>query len=259
MGKYVKLCKSIADSRYIVVMLREYLQDSNKDCQFLIMRHDIDQSCKYALDVASVEHKYGIKATYYFRAQRRTYIPDVIDRIASLGHEIGYHYETLDKCKGSIESAKALFLKELADFRKKYDIKTVCAHGNPLTKYDNKDIWNSLRLSDLGLLGEAFLTLDYNKFAYFSDSGRTWQNNKAQKMPGKDSVQTAFNNIQAKSTDDIIRIVKEGTLPNICILTHPERWSKDMISFAGRYALDMAFSWGKAAISLYREAGKLVK
>ena len=253
LNKYEILCESIISSKYIPVTFRMYLNDiSYNKKQVIIMRHDIDQNCKYALDVAKVEGKYGIKATYYFRTRRGTYVPNIIDEIASLGHEIGYHYETLDKGKGNIESASKLFVNELNEFRTRYDVQTVCAHGNPLTKFDNKDIWKSLKLSDFGLLGEAFLTLDYRQFAYFSDSGRTWIKNKSQKMSGKDDVVTAFDYIHAKSTNDIIQIIQKGEVPNICILTHPERWSKGVVSFTSRYFLDMAFSCGKVAIYVYR-------
>lgn len=248
------LCEAVARSKYSTVTLADYLKLNNEKNtkSYIILRHDIDRSPKRALDVARVEHRYGIRATYYIRTKKATFIPAIIDGIASYGHEIGFHYETLDKCKGNMEQAKELFKNELAKFQNRYNVKTVCAHGNPLTKNDNKDIWNSLKLEDFGLLGEAFLALDYSKFDYFSDSGRTWLNNKNQKMPGKDSVETAFNLLQPKSTDDVIRIIMEGSLPNICILSHPERWTK-IIGFPGRYLLDLVFSWGKVAIYAYKK------
>lgn len=257
LDKYAALCETIAESRYCSITLADYLKQAKKDSQpYIILRHDIDRSPQRALDAARVEHRYNIRATYYFRFQRATYVPDILDEIFSLGHEIGYHYETIDKCKGDMRKAEKLFEKELSDFRSRYNVKTVCAHGNPLTRYDNKSIWQKLKLSDFELLGEAFLSLDFNKFAYFSDSGRTWLNHKSQKMPGKDSVQTAFDHNITKSTDDVIKIISEGKIPNICILSHPERWSKDLFGFTRRYLLDAAFSWGKVAIYAYRQVGK---
>lgn len=256
LNRYEKLCRTIVESKYISLTLGDYLKSRVEETgnPSIIMRHDIDRSPRCALRVAKIEHKYGIFGTYYFRDRRHTFVPAILDEIASLGHEIGYHYENIDKCKGNVESAKLLFEKELNGFRRRYDVKTVCAHGNPLTPWDNKDIWKSARFADYGLLGEAFLSLDYGQFAYFSDSGRTWVNNKSQKMPGKDSVETAFSHLKPKNTDDVIEIVKEETLPNICILTHPERWRGDVIGFIGKYFLDLAFSWGKVAIYSYRKA-----
>jgi len=258
LNKYESLCQAVAKSKYVSMTLANYIQLRHKkrNSPIIIMRHDIDRAPKRALDVAEVEYKYNIHATYYFRVQKRVCITDIMDKVASYGHEIGFHYETIDKCKGNIEQAKELFKKELADFQNRYNILTVCAHGNPLTRNDNKDIWKSLKLEDFGLLGEAFLTLDYSKFAYFSDSGRTWLKNESQKMPGKDSVNTAFDQLLTKNTDDVIKIIIEGTLPNICILSHPERWSKDIVGFSGKYLLDLAYSWGKVAIYTYHRGIK---
>jgi hypothetical protein len=248
LGKYANLCRVIVDSVYRPVTMAEYLEKSGKSGdRTLILRHDIDRSPQRALEVARLESEYHLRSTYYFRIPA-TFKPAFIDEISSLGHEIGFHYETLDKSRGNMLEAARLFGQELTRFRAKYQIRTVCAHGNPLTKNDNKEIWKSLRFSDFGLLGEAFLSLDFDWFAYFSDSGRTWLNNKSQKMPGKDSVQTAYDHYQPKSTDDVIDIVRQGAIPNICILTHPERWSKDIAAFTSRFLLDLAFSWGKAVI-----------
>ena len=257
LNKYDMLCNTIARSKYTAMTLVDYLQSANDiNRPVIIVRHDIDRSARQALNVARIEYKHNICASYYFRLTRRTYMPDIIDKVASYGHEIGFHYDTIDRCKGDIEQAKELFKKELAKFRNKYPVKTVCAHGNALTENDNKNIWKSLELEDLGLLGEAYLTLDFSKFAYFSDSGRTWLNNKAKKMPGKDYIETAFNDTRAKNTDDIIKIIMEGTLPNICILSHPERWNNGLIPFWERLIIDQAFSWGKVAITWYRNIDK---
>jgi len=256
--KYQELCQAVSTSKYTAITLAGYLKlnhDRNSR-PYVIMRHDIDRSPRRALDAAVIEHRHGIPATYYFRNQKGTYVPDIVDKIASLGHEIGLHYETIDKCKGDTASARRLFREELQLFRSRYEIKTVCAHGNPLTRFNNADIWKDVSLSDFDLLGEAFLSLDYGRFAYFSDSGRTWLNSESQKMPGKDCVKTAFSQWQPRSSDDVIRIIQDGSLPNICILTHPERWTSGAAAFAGRFILDTAFSWAKTAIYTYRKVGK---
>jgi len=256
--KYDGLCKAVANSRCTSVTFSDYLEHYRWDDgnSFIIMRHDIDRDAGCASNIAKLEHQYGIKGSYYFRMRKGTYTTDIIDEIASYGHEIGYHYETLDKSKGNVELAIELFERDLAEFRKRYEVKTICAHGNPLTRYDNKDIWKKCKFSDFGLLGEPYLSLDYSKFAYFSDSGRTWKNDKAQKMEGKDYIETAFTLIQPRNTDELIQIIKEGALPNVCILAHPERWSKGVASFISRRLLDFAFSWGKVAIYMYKRVQK---
>ncbi len=61
---------------------------------FVILRHDVDARPQNSLRLARLEHTLGIQGTYYFRIPH-TFQPSIIQEIASLGHEIGYHYETL--------------------------------------------------------------------------------------------------------------------------------------------------------------------
>jgi hypothetical protein len=223
---------------------------------YIIMRHDVDRTHERTVDLAKIESAFHIKATYYFRSHKGLFVPQIMDKILSLGHEIGFHYETVDRCNGNIEKAQAMFRKELASFRTRFEIKTVCAHGNPLTVYNNKAIWQSLNFNDVGLIGEAFLSLDFNNIAYFSDSGRTWSNSRSQKMQDKDFVLSAFSRVEANNTQDLIKIIEGGSLPNICVLSHPERWTGNIFAFLNRFAIDTIYSWGKVGIYYYRGGGK---
>jgi hypothetical protein len=251
LAKYEQLCKAITNSKYANVTLREYLTRQNRDTEsFMILRHDVDKNDKYALDMARVEYRYHLKGTYYFRMRKNTFVSTIIDEIAGYNHEIGYHYETVDRCHGDIEAAMVLFENELSAFRQKYAVTTACMHGNPLSRYDNKAIWQKRSPSDFGLLGEPYLSLDYTKFAYFSDSGRTWEQHTGKKV--KDQVGVHYNRLP-KNTDELIKIVNIGELPNICILTHPERWSKNLLDYNKRYLIDMAYILGKAVIRWQRQ------
>jgi hypothetical protein len=69
-------------------------------------------------------------------------------------------------------------------------------------------------------------------------------------------VKTAFDDTTARRTDDLIGIITAGKLPNLCVLSHCERWCEDVFAFSRRFALDLAFSWGKSAISAYRKVGQ---
>lgn len=248
--KYEQLCQAVASSGYVNVTFVEYFNHRGKgNTPYIILRHDIDVNASNALDVAQVEHKYGLRATYYFRTIKKTYVPTTIDRIASYNHEIGYHYETVDRSKGNIDLAVELFGQELAMFRQRYEVKTVCMHGTFLTKYDNKDIWKEQKLSNFDLMGEPYQSLDYTKFGYFSDSSRTWGLDK--KI--KDIVNVLPLDAQPRDTDELIEIIKMGELENICILTHPIRWSKDIRAYSTRYTLDLIYNMGKTLIRRWRK------
>lgn len=244
--KYEKLCKAIADSKYCNLTFEKYFKNGDKQNEhYLILRHDVDEDCKYALDLAIVERQFNLKSTYYFRMKKQTYKPEIIDKIVSMNHEIGYHYETVDKCRGDVNAAIAMFSDEISNFRQRYNINTACMHGNVLTEYDNKSIWLHEKLSTFNLIGEPYISLDYSKFVYFSDSGRTWNNNNWKKFKDKINVAASF---YPRNTNDLIKIVENGEPDNICILAHPERWSRNTYDYGKRYFIDFMYLMGKAMI-----------
>ena len=78
----------------------------------VILRHDVDRRAHRAVRLAELEAKYGIKSTYYFRSCSNGSWPQKhIKEISDLGHETGYHYETLSRCKGHRSSAIEMFKK----------------------------------------------------------------------------------------------------------------------------------------------------
>ena len=249
LAKYEQLCQAVASSGYVNVTFEEYLNHhAEGNTHYIILRHDIDVNARNALDMAQVEYQYGLRAAYYFRTIKKTYVPTIMDKIASYNHEIGYHYETLDRSKGNLELAVKLFRQELAMFRQRYEIKTACMHGTSLTQYDNKEIWKEHKLADFDLLGEPYLSIDYTKFAYFSDSSRTWSADKKT----KDKVDAPSQLIQPRNTDELIKIIEGGELENICILTHPIRWSKNLRGYLSRYVVDLIYNIGKLLIQWRR-------
>jgi len=56
----------------------------------------------------------------------------------SLGHEAGYHYESLVKAGGDFSEAIKMFEVELNRLKQIADIKTICAHGSPFSRWDSK-------------------------------------------------------------------------------------------------------------------------
>jgi hypothetical protein len=66
----------------------------------LILRHDVDRRLGKTLVMAEMEGRAGGRASYYFRRARRGFPAHAIRRVAELGHEIGYHYETLSAARG---------------------------------------------------------------------------------------------------------------------------------------------------------------
>ena len=52
-----------------------------------------------------MEREFGISRTYYFRSTKGVFKAEIMQEIEKRGHEVGYHYEVLDKAKGNYGEA----------------------------------------------------------------------------------------------------------------------------------------------------------
>jgi len=136
---YEKLLLTLKNSGYSFFTFEEYCRGKAKG-KFVILRHDVDQRAGHSVAVAKVENDLGIKASYYFRIVPQSNQPDKIMSIAAMGHEIGYHYEDLSLFKGDSISASNHFTTQLEYFRQFYPVKTICMHGSPTSRYDNRNL-----------------------------------------------------------------------------------------------------------------------
>ncbi len=246
LAKYRELCQCAVLSGYMIKTVAAYLQDADVDKNILIMRHDVDRSPAKALRMAKLEYSLGIKTTYYFRKSGFAR-QDIIKAIAELGHEIGYHYETLDKARGDHLKAIQTFEKELTELRNIADVSTICMHGNPLTRWLNRDLWKYYDYHELGIIGEAFLSM--KDLLYFSDTGRTWRVSfKVKDKLPPDPVTRANELDDISTTNDLIRFIENKGCPEIYICIHPERWNSDLFSWLRSSACDGIVNLGKLLI-----------
>jgi hypothetical protein len=215
---FEKLLIELKNQGYSFPSLESFLIHKPQKC--VIIRHDIDANKNRALNFAKLEHRLGITSSYYFRIVPCSYDERIIKEVAALNHEIGYHYEDLSMNKGNMEKAFESFKKNLETFRKLYPIKTICMHGRAISKYDNRAIWQKYDYKALGIIGEPYFDLDYNKVLYLTDTGQSWDGSR---FSIRDKVQSNYQ-FHFKSTFDIIRSIDK--LPNqILITSHPDRWA----------------------------------
>ena len=188
----------------------------------IVLRHDVDLKAENSLATAKIEHSLGICASYFFRVVPQSDKPHIIKEIASLGHEIGYHYEDMSICGGDTEKAIDHFKDKLQYFRQFYPVKTICMHGAPRSRFDGKDLWKKYDYRDYGIIGEPYFDVDFNQVFYLTDTGRCWDGSK---FSVRDKVQSSFTQ-SYHSTNQIIVAAQDGTLPTrIMITTHPQRWT----------------------------------
>jgi hypothetical protein len=163
----------------------------------------------------------GIKSSFYFRCKNGKFDTEIISEIAGLGHETGYHYEVLSKTKGNLEKGIDLFKKELTELRKTVDVTTICMHGSPLSKYDSRQLWEIYDYRDFGITGEPYFDIDYNRGAYFTDTGRRWD---GENVNIRDKV-SSRGKYSYRTTEELIAAFEENELPDtVMINIHPQRW-----------------------------------
>jgi hypothetical protein len=244
LGIYRNLCNVLLEKNTPVGVLC-YLQQ-RPECAAII-RHDVDVRPQHALILAGIEKDLGISSTYYFRTVPEVFNVDIMQKIHSMGHEIGFHYEVLDKAKGDITIAIDIFEKELKMFP--FDIKTICMHGNPLTPWVNKDMWKGIDFKKFGIIGEAYLSINLSDFYYFSDTGRSWNG----KYSVKDLSET--NDVEIEKiahTKNLIEFIrrKKG---NYYVVTHPPRWNDALIPWAAERIRQPIKNIGKSGIKYIRK------
>jgi hypothetical protein len=222
---YRILLNSFKEADFYFYTFEEFLTKKNLYKKCVILRHDVDKKPQNSLKTAVIENQLGIKASYYFRIKKCSYNGEVIEKIAKLGHEIGYHYENLATVNGDYKKAIMDFNVNLAKFCKYYPVKTICMHGSPLSKYDNKLLWSMYNYREFDIIGEPYFDIDFNEVFYLTDTGRMWDGNKASI---RDKVNSSFTQ-KFKSTCEIINALQRNKLPDkIMITTHPQRWNDNL-------------------------------
>lgn len=224
---YKHLLETLQKSGYRSITFTEYMEGIRPE-RFVILRHDVDKLPFNSLRIARIEKEAGMISSYYFRAVPESWDEDVIKEIASLGHEVGYHYESLASCEGDIAAAYQDFEKNLIKLRQLVPVRTICMHGSPMSQYDSRLLWENSNYHNLGILGEPYFDVDYSDVFYLTDTGRRWDGFKVSLRDKIEKYQEIWckNGLVFHTTDDIIRAIFEGRFPlRVMITTHPQRWT----------------------------------
>ena len=274
----------------------------------IILRHDVDARKLNSLHVAQLESELGITGTFNFRILPRSFDTEVIRKISAYGHEIGYHYEDLaiaakaskgrgtrDEGRGRMgkghgncneglyEMALKLFEQNLAKIRQVAPVETICMHGSPLSKYDNRKLWEKYNYRDFGIIGEPYFDIDFSKVLYLTDTGRRWdgervsvrdkmgegsskmEDSRRDKGQGtrdrgrgtRDKGQGTISINVFRSTFDIIKAANKGQLPDqIMINVHPQRWDDRPLPWIREFIFQNIKNWGKRILILKEDSGK---
>lgn len=226
---YKTLLKTLINQGFKFQSFSSFLD--NPENKVVILRHDVDLVPENSLVFAQIQNELGIQGSYYFRAVPESWDEAIIKQIASLGHEIGYHYESLSTCNGGPDSAILDFKQNLEKLRQLVPVKTICMHGSPRSKFDSRDLWKKYNYHNYGIIGEPYFDIDFSKVLYLSDTGRRWN---GEKVSIRDKILNQKNNLadnfQFRTTNQIISALNNQLLPERIMFTfHPQRWTNSPI------------------------------
>ena len=205
---YRKLLK-IAKKKYDF----EFFHTNNKS-HHVLWRHDVDFSAHRALRLAEIEHELDVKSTFFFRIHGEFYnifeqpTYKKIQKIISLGHEIGIHFEYFfyDNIKSkSVLDQKLKFEKNILEKTFNVKIKAFSFH--------NPEMKNALRINENKLVGmiNTYGKSIKKKYHYCSDSMGYWR----------------FERLEDVLLSNIDK--------NLHVLTDPEWWQKTPMSPSQRF------------------------
>jgi len=218
---YDRLCAALVAAGYTSVPMAAAMQQAaSLPPKTVLLRHDVDSRPRHAAKLGAIETKHGLTASYHFRSIASLFDPHAMQAVAEQGHEVGYHYETLAQTNGDIDQAITLFAEELKKLRHHAPIHVASMHGSPLSRHDNRTIWQTTTPAAFDLIGEAYRDLDYRQWVYLNDTGRTWH-------PTRYNLRdhtTTPSPYTPNTTLDLIELIEQGEIKYLCISAHPERW-----------------------------------
>lgn len=233
--KWAEFCSTLKEKGFISIPACEVKSDSGN---YIVFKHDVETDVSHALRIAQIEKQYGHRGSYYVQAYllENSNNVELLKKIQQMGHEVSYHYDVLDACKGDFEKATEEFEKNKRLFEYNgFNIITVCQHGNPIVErvgyHSNRDFFRNEmvselypEISDIMVNFKEKIPTDY---LYFSDAGRMFK--FIYDPINNDIVDTDDKNIPYKNLDYLSEAL-DKTKGNI-ISIHPHRWTESVVVY----------------------------
>lgn len=95
---YKSFIQKFVDNGYKFLFFDDFKCNVNGQ---ILLRHDVDQDCSYALELAEIENSLGVISTYFFLLRNDSYNlfseknREKLRKIKSLGHSISLHFDPL--------------------------------------------------------------------------------------------------------------------------------------------------------------------
>jgi hypothetical protein len=102
--KWASFCSKLKDHNLISIPASDVFGNQSK---YIVLKHDVEADVPKAYRMAQIEYKYGHLGSYYVQAYLMNNQDNIklLKKMQAMGHEISYHYDVMDSCKGDIEAA----------------------------------------------------------------------------------------------------------------------------------------------------------
>lgn len=236
-------CRTLEEKGVHSVPVRDILQGC-KATPYLTLKHDVETDVAKALAIAEIEQAHGHRGSYYVQAyllrdEKNVFI---LRKMQQMGHEISYHYDVMDSCKGNLEQAMEEFTDNVALFESNgFAIQTLCQHGNPVVErvgyHSNRDFFRSPEVQQkYPVLADVMVDLKTKAntdYLYFSDAGRRFH--LIYDPINNDVVNSDDKNIACDDLSAVMGQMGEGK--NAIISIHPHRWTASVAAYMIRNAV----------------------
>ena len=238
--KWERFCRSLQQTGIQSIPAREVKGISGS---YLVLKHDVETNVNSAYRIAAIEQKYGHRGSYYVQAYLLENHENVmlLQKMQQMGHEISYHYDVMDSCKGDLTAAMEEFEKNRRRFEESgFPVATVCQHGNPVVERvgytSNRDFFRSKevrkRYPDMADIMVNYPEAYETEYLYFSDAGRIFK--RIFDPINNDVINSEDKNIPYGDLEALQKALhkEKGNIVSI----HPHRWTAS----ATRYVIKSA-------------------
>lgn len=252
-NRWDEFCKYLVGKELKSIPTKEITPDVS---QYVVLKHDVETDVAKAYKLATIEHKYGHRGSYYVQAYLMHDEKNIrmLREMQKMGHEISYHYDVMDSCKGDLDKAVTEFYENKQVFEKNgFKIETVCQHGNPVAERigytSNRDFFRSEKVRGLYPgIKDVMVNLKSDvptEYIYFSDAGRKFK--MIYDPLNNDIINSDDKNIAYDDLNAVLGAL--STESGNIISTHPHRWcGSATIYLAKTYAFKLIRSTAKMAM-----------
>ena len=226
-----RFCKTIAERDVRTCTAEESLK-LPVDVRYIVLKHDVETFVPNAYRLASIEHKYGIRGSYYVQAYLIQEPENVrlLKEMQTWGHEISYHYDVLDAHAGNYKAAEEDFINHSKMFAENgFHYGTICQHGNPVKKRvgytSNRDFFRNQEIRSrypelVDMVVDYSQHIGDRKYRYISDASYRWN---IITEPESNDLHPEVKNVKVGGFKNLLALMEDDKYSYV-VSTHPHRW-----------------------------------